>query len=255
MTSAHHWLTLTATILGEPNPRHAATLLAAGLQSTLHAYFGVRTSARNETSPPHVQAHPGQPTQDERLWERAVISATEHHPLYAFYARTASSEPATLQQIRTRGWPLSDHAAALIDGLGFTHHQLAVPVSGGIDGTPAVFGLVSECAYGEEDLATARMIQPLVTALDRHIGSLATARENQRTAPSPGAVRLTPRELVILNQIAGGSTVDGMAARLGISRRTVHKHQENLYRKLGAVDRLSAVLNAQRLGLLTASDR
>ncbi|MGO2809736.1 LuxR C-terminal-related transcriptional regulator [Glutamicibacter arilaitensis] len=35
-----------------------------------------------------------------------------------------------------------------------------------------------------------------------------------------------------------------------ISPRAVHKHQENLYRKLGAVDRLSAVLRAQQCGLL-----
>jgi hypothetical protein len=34
----------------------------------------------------------------------------------------------------------------------------------------------------------------------------------------------------------------------------VHKHQENLYRKLGAVDRLSAVLEAQRAGLLTLDE-
>ena len=38
--------------------------------------------------------------------------------------------------------------------------------------------------------------------------------------------------------------------RLGISPRTVHKHQEHLYRKLGAVDRLSAVLRAQEAGVL-----
>ena len=50
-------------------------------------------------------------------------------------------------------------------------------------------------------------------------------------------------------------TVEGLAARLSISPRTVHKHQEHLYRKLGAVDRLSAVLSAQRLGLIGSPDR
>ena len=56
---------------------------------------------------------------------------------------------------------------------------------------------------------------------------------------------LTPRERVVLELLATGSTAEGVAARLAISPRTVHKHQEHLYRKLGACDRLSAVLAAQ----------
>ncbi|MGW3069074.1 response regulator transcription factor [Streptomyces sp. NPDC001130] len=40
--------------------------------------------------------------------------------------------------------------------------------------------------------------------------------------------------------------------RLGISVRTVHKHVENIYRKLGTRDRLGTVLRAQRLGLVPA---
>lgn len=44
-----------------------------------------------------------------------------------------------------------------------------------------------------------------------------------------------------------------MARRLGISARTVHKHLQNLYRKLGTADRLGAVLRAQQAGLLPAS--
>ena len=63
-------------------------------------------------------------------------------------------------------------------------------------------------------------------------------------------MHLTPRERIVLDHLARGGTVEGLAARLAISPRTVHKHQEHLYRKLGAVDRLSAVLSAQRLGLV-----
>jgi predicted acyl esterase len=41
-----------------------------------------------------------------------------------------------------------------------------------------------------------------------------------------------------------------IALRLQISPRTVHKHLENLYTKLGVRDRLQAVIVAQRNGLL-----
>lgn len=66
---------------------------------------------------------------------------------------------------------------------------------------------------------------------------------------------LTPRELVVLGLLARGRTAGAIAARLGISARTVHKHQEHLYRKLGAVDRLSAVLRAQEAGVLASAPR
>jgi ATP/maltotriose-dependent transcriptional regulator MalT len=66
-------------------------------------------------------------------------------------------------------------------------------------------------------------------------------------------VRLTARELVVLTLLAEGLTATAIAHRLNISPRTVHKHQENLYRKLGTADRLAAVLRAQRLGLLPAT--
>lgn len=79
-----------------------------------------------------------------------------------------------------------------------------------------------------------------------------------RTAPCPPpagtpAVRLTPREQEILVLLAEGLTARAMARRLGLSPRTVNKHQENLYRKLGTSDRLSTVLSGQRLGLTPPS--
>ncbi len=47
-----------------------------------------------------------------------------------------------------------------------------------------------------------------------------------------------------------GRTAEAIAHDLGISPRTVHKHLENLYRKLGVGDRLRAVAVAREAGLL-----
>jgi DNA-binding NarL/FixJ family response regulator len=41
-----------------------------------------------------------------------------------------------------------------------------------------------------------------------------------------------------------------VARRLVVAERTVHKHLERAYAKLGVSDRVSAVLRAQRLGIL-----
>jgi DNA-binding NarL/FixJ family response regulator len=73
--------------------------------------------------------------------------------------------------------------------------------------------------------------------------------------PSPEervTVRLTPRELTVLTLIAEGLTAAAAARRLGVSPRTVAKHQQNLYRKLGTSDRLVTVLRGQALGLLAS---
>lgn len=102
-----------------------------------------------------------------------------------------------------------------------------------------------------EDLALAADVRNLVAGLQRYLHGISPSPATARPAGlAPRQARLTPRERAVLQHMVGGATVDGIAARLGISRRTVHKHQEHLYRKLGAVDRLSAVLSAQRLGLL-----
>ncbi len=71
--------------------------------------------------------------------------------------------------------------------------------------------------------------------------------------PEPRAEKalLTARQRQILALLSEGLTVQAMAHRLCLSPRTVGKHLERLYRRLGTSDRLTTVLRAQRFGLLT----
>ncbi|QFZ21138.1 LuxR family transcriptional regulator [Saccharothrix syringae] len=62
---------------------------------------------------------------------------------------------------------------------------------------------------------------------------------------------LTDREQTVLAVLAEGLTAEAIARRMDISPRTVHRHLQHVYRKLGTTDRLSTVLRAQSLGLLT----
>ena len=61
---------------------------------------------------------------------------------------------------------------------------------------------------------------------------------------------LSRRELQTLRLIAQSLDTREIAARLNISRYTVHDHIRNTLKKLNAKDRLGAVLIAQRLDLL-----
>lgn len=65
---------------------------------------------------------------------------------------------------------------------------------------------------------------------------------------------LTPRELQILQMLAGYLTNQEIAAALFISPESVRRYTTRLYRKLGVRNRRAAVRHAEALGLL-ASDR
>lgn len=59
-----------------------------------------------------------------------------------------------------------------------------------------------------------------------------------------GGHRLTPRELQVLRRIATGESNKAIAARLGVSRRTVDRHVSNLFGKLAVSSRAAATAYA-----------
>jgi len=61
---------------------------------------------------------------------------------------------------------------------------------------------------------------------------------------------LTARETEVLLLLSQGLLARSIAGRLQVSERTVHRHLGNVYRKLGAHDRLLAVQRGQSLGLV-----
>ena len=78
------------------------------------------------------------------------------------------------------------------------------------------------------------------------LGRLARrAREASDISPS-----ITPRELVILQLLGEGLTMQQVANRLGVSTRTVEAHVAKLYRKLDASNRVQALAKAADLGLI-----
>lgn len=61
---------------------------------------------------------------------------------------------------------------------------------------------------------------------------------------------LTPRELQVVKLIAEAYTSDRIALELGITRRTVDRHRENILEKLGMRDRVELTRYAIRRGLV-----
>lgn len=68
-------------------------------------------------------------------------------------------------------------------------------------------------------------------------------------------VRLTPKELVVLNRIAQGFSYSEIGGLEQISVNTVHTHIKRIYGKLSVRSRTEAVFEAQQMGLLDAGLR
>ena len=107
--------------------------------------------------------------------------------------------------------------------------------------------------FTDDELAIAGALQPLLWMAERlharQVVDRAAPPNDDRSDPSR---RPTPREAQVLTLLAQGQTAAAIARRCGITPRTVRKHLENLYAKLGCSDRLLAVQRARDLGWLTA---
>jgi DNA-binding NarL/FixJ family response regulator len=93
---------------------------------------------------------------------------------------------------------------------------------------------------------------PLSPQIARHLlkrfSPPANARKPLRSEKDPED--LTPREFAILEQIACGFTVNETATSLGISHHTVATHVKNIYSKLAVTNRMQAINEARRKGML-----
>lgn len=115
---------------------------------------------------------------------------------------------------------------------------------------PAMWEEVRE-AHGELRALAQRVGDPLLRQeMLAACGRLATASGQGRQRPAGSAVHLSPREVDVLSCVASGATNAAVAERLGLRPETVKGYLRSCMRKLGASNRLQAVVAARRTGLL-----
>ncbi|MGN6753109.1 MAG: helix-turn-helix domain-containing protein [Intrasporangium sp.] len=247
MDQHSRWMAVAADILNAPTPGLAHGLFVDELMRQTRADVVTRirlTPLDPEAIGIQVEARQAVPPREH--WP--VAAQARAHPLSRYYETTTDRSPVRLTDLMAAGWGLAPAEHDAMTALGITVHQMTLPCGrqdGGFDG----WVVLNEDGFSDADLADLSGLQALLVGLDRHVSMFAALADRDDLALRD-APRLTPRERVVLDLLAAGSTAEGIAARLAISPRTVHKHQENLYRKLGARDRLSAVLSAQQLGLV-----
>ncbi|SNS14768.1 regulatory protein, luxR family [Geodermatophilus pulveris] len=177
----------------------------------------------------------------------ALIDASTH-PLIRWYAVTGDSAPQVLGRVpRAVAGPRMRAAwSAFARPFGITH-QLALPVRVG-RGVEAYVVSRPDDDYDDADADLAALVRPALAAL---VGQHRVLHDvPERRYDRVRDRHLTEREFAVLTLLGAGHTAQAIARRLDTSPRTVHKHLEHLYRKLGVRDRLMAVQRARDAGLL-----
>lgn len=95
--------------------------------------------------------------------------------------------------------------------------------------------------FGERERILLELLRrPLVTVFRNRLARVAARRLEIDTARAE-ALGLTEREIDVVGHLARGLTDRSIARQLSISVRTVEKHLEHAYRKLGVTGRREAV--------------
>jgi DNA-binding CsgD family transcriptional regulator len=179
-----------------------------------------------------------------------IVPDATTHPLIRWYCVTGSPAAQILGRVPREVAPAAMAAewSAFARPFGIAR-QLSLPLRVG-DGMDAYVVSRPDDDYGDADAELASLVLPVLAALLRQheVVHGVPTRQYEHVRNSG----LTEREFAVLTLLGSGLTAQSIARRLNTSPRTVHKHLEHLYRKLGVRDRLAAVQRARQAGLLAA---
>jgi DNA-binding CsgD family transcriptional regulator len=253
-TREREWLDLLADLLSAPLTELPEQRIAA----QLHASFGLLAVAYNYREPGRIAVQRVWPPDEQFYGHRAevdhwgVCCAPTGHPILRYYLATSDWRAIQVADVPERFADETVQASWREVAVPWgAPSQLALPVHVGPRSHRAfVMGRADPFTSGEVHLA--ETLQHLLRGLDRQV-MVARTRFDGGVREVATSMHLTPRELAVLGELADGLTAAAIGRKLLITERTVHKHLERLYTKLGVGDRLAAVLQAQRLGLLPVS--
>ena len=180
--------------------------------------------------------------------------AAQHPMMLAYRDRPGDMTPLRMSDLMTPGaWRSHPVYSEVYRPLGAVH-QVSVMVAPLRDGIWAGWGFNrTRRDFTDDEMITAARLQPVLMVLNRASLRAFGAKDSGPTREDFVAVDrvdLTDRESRILELLADGLTATAIGHACRISPRTVRKHLENIYAKLGCHDRLMAVRRATELGLI-----
>jgi DNA-binding CsgD family transcriptional regulator len=177
---------------------------------------------------------------------------THQHPLITHYVRTRESKVRKISDFLTltefRRLDLYQEFFRDVD----INYQMAVTIP---SSPTLVIGIAlnrKRRDFSERDRSVLDVIRPHLVQAYRNSSERAALEERAETAeralwssPARSLSRLSGREHEVLALVADGKTNQEIARLLALSSRTVQKHLEHVYEKLGVHTRTAAAMQLQ----------
>jgi DNA-binding CsgD family transcriptional regulator len=173
---------------------------------------------------------------------RPVFEAYVHeHPLVNYYWASGSGEPVMISDFlsQERFHRLGLYAE-FFRGIP-VEHQLAVGLPGRGKELIGIALSRSRHDFSDQDRALLNVLHAPLTAALLRARRHQQARQARTAITDSGLADLTEREIQVLQLVADGRTNASIAHSLDVSPRTIAKHLEGVYRKLGVSSRAAAV--------------
>lgn len=242
-------MSVSAAVVGETDAEQRTAAIAEALQALVPAAvigraelgIGDRTAVMAASFPGRV-----------RVADAARRLAAEHpiglqlmrHP----DARSALRMSDVVPALEWRRHPVYNE---LFRPLGLAHELVAPLPSSTADRQRGWVWIRPRGAdFADAERALADRLQPLLAAIDMAPVDIRSGGDQADDADTRAEVlvraALTDRELEVLHLLPTGMTAQQIGFVLRISPRTVAKHLEHVYDKLGVHDRVSAVMRTTR---------
>lgn len=252
------WLDLVADLLESPMVDWPHDRVTRQLVETFDAVAGCHYT-RSGAAPPVLRQWPhdvfaGHP---DELAELTADESRNPHPVLRFYLAIGHVVPCQVADVP--GWFANrrerDRWYGLYRSWGAVPNQFVLPLQDD-RGTNRTQLVGREDPFTEQEMVLVRRLHRLLGVLDGQLSAFGAWSRGVRPPAVDVAqsVHLTPRELAVLGLLGRGLTAAAIGRRLRIAERTVQKHLQRCYAKLGVSERLAAVLRAQTMGLLSGPD-
>lgn len=177
-----------------------------------------------------------QPLAEQRMREYQTT-----HPLLEHYTTTKTLDVLDPRDVcSVNEWRRSSAYRVIKVEFGVTQ-QLAIPISVG-DGVFGAYALGRQGrAYRNGERLAASWVQRVLRSAQAQRARRLPRSPSIRTLDSRGESTLTEREVAVLSALASGRTRAATARLLQMSPRTLDKHVEHIYAKLGVHSLIEAL--------------
>jgi DNA-binding CsgD family transcriptional regulator len=221
--------------------------LRHGMLEALLRAFPAKWGSLNDVGPDGVVSLV-EPHMDEHWFDR-FAELVDENPIYQHFVRTRDGRAYRFSDVATRAELTATRLYREVYGPLGIEHQIALTLPAEPDRVLALVLHREDRDFSDAERDLLNRGRPFLIQAYRNAVAYSDSRRGSPELLEPALVAhgLTAREADVLGLVALGGSNRDVAASLGISDRTVQKHLENAFRKLGVSTRSAAAARAWQL--------